>query len=78
MRGNDITYEEQKRADKPIVDAWHRQLKSEIKLKTVHYGHKDETLCGDLGSNTMDFAGVTCKKCRETLGWILKKECLEF
>ena len=67
------TYEEQKGADKPTVDVWHRQLELEIKQKTVHYGHNSETLCGELGSNTMDLASVTCEKCRKTLGWILKK-----
>lgn len=67
------SYEEQKSADKPIIDVWHHQLELEIKRKTVHYGHKGETLCGELGSNTMDIVSVTCEKCRKTLGWILKK-----
>lgn len=73
MRG----YKEQKRADKPIVDVWHRQLELEIKQKTVHWGCNGETLCNKPGANTMDLASVTCEKCRETLGWILKKDCLK-
>ena len=67
------TYEEQKGADKPTVDAWHRQLELEIKQKTVHYGN-GKPLCGELGSATVALTEVTCEKCREMLGWILKKQ----
>lgn len=67
------TYNEQKKLDKPIVDKWHRQLELEIKQKMVHYGCNGKTLCGELGSATVALTEVTCEKCRETLGWILKK-----
>lgn len=74
-----MTYEQQRKKDKPVVNAWHEAMEKEIAARQVkHFGHNMETLCDahDRHQLTTVLMDVTCEKCLTILSGLVELECL--